>query len=152
MSVSLTFSAKIIFSSEVITYDIILRLLQYYFNTHRAILSLPAKDDHRTAFFGEDIHITLPALDTTEVVFKPSTTPLSEEVFYRNGQILSSRAKLNIHISHLVLEDVGEEDEGTYVVRNSAVPADVRRIILTVRGMNHNQLSNVCYTSLTVFL
>ncbi|KAG9279330.1 hypothetical protein AMEX_G4845 [Astyanax mexicanus] len=95
--------------------------------------TIKAKDDHRIAFFGEDIHIPLPALDTTEVVFKPRVEPLSETVLFRNGKRLSTRAKLIEHISHLVLEDVGEEDEGTYVVRNSAAPADVRRIILIVR-------------------
>ncbi|KAL7883075.1 hypothetical protein SRHO_G00007330 [Serrasalmus rhombeus] len=95
--------------------------------------TIKAKDDHRTAFFGEDIHIPLPTLNTTEVVFKPRLNPLSEIDFFRNGQILNARAKLNKDICHLVLEDVGEEDEGTYVVRNSAAPADVRRIILIVR-------------------
>ncbi|XP_066531658.1 uncharacterized protein [Hoplias malabaricus] len=95
--------------------------------------TIKAKDDHRTAFFGEDIDIPLPALGTTEVVFKPELDPVSEVVFFRNGHILNNRAKLNNHINHLILEDVGEEDEGTYVVRNSAEPADVRRIILKVR-------------------
>ncbi|XP_072531618.1 uncharacterized protein [Salminus brasiliensis] len=95
--------------------------------------TIKAKDDHRTAFFGEDIHIPLPSLETTEVVFKSRVKPLTEMVFFRNGKRLNTRAKLNKHISHLVLEDVGEEDEGTYVVRNSAAPADVRRIILIVR-------------------
>uniref|UniRef100_A0A4W4H8R3 Uncharacterized protein n=1 Tax=Electrophorus electricus TaxID=8005 RepID=A0A4W4H8R3_ELEEL len=85
------------------------------------------------AFFGEDIHIPVPAMDTTEVVFKPKLDPISEVVFFRNREIQNSRAKLNFQTRHLVLEDVGEEDEGTYVVRNSAAPADVRRIILIVR-------------------
>ncbi|XP_076865687.1 uncharacterized protein LOC143517264 [Brachyhypopomus gauderio] len=95
--------------------------------------TIKAKDDHRTAFFGEDIHIPLPAMETTEVVFKPRLEPLSEIIFFQNKQLLNSRAKVNFHISHLVLEDVGEDDEGTYVVTNSAAPADVRRIILIVR-------------------
>ncbi|XP_026872087.2 uncharacterized protein LOC113581267 isoform X2 [Electrophorus electricus] len=95
--------------------------------------TIKAKDDHRTAFFGEDIHIPVPAMDTTEVVFKPKLDPISEVVFFRNREIQNSRAKLNFQTRHLVLEDVGEEDEGTYVVRNSAAPADVRRIILIVR-------------------
>ncbi|ROL45930.1 hypothetical protein DPX16_4744 [Anabarilius grahami] len=92
-----------------------------------------AKDEHRTAFFGEDVHIPVPALDTSEVLFKPRVEPVLERVLLRNRTILDKRAKLNVHISHLILEDVGEEDEGTYVVKNSAAPADVRRIILVVR-------------------
>ncbi|XP_073678387.1 uncharacterized protein [Garra rufa] len=95
--------------------------------------TIKAKDEHRTAFFGEDIHIPVPALDTIEVLFKPRVDPVLERVLLRDGKILDSRAKLNVHISHLILEDVGEEDEGTYVVKNSAAPADVRRIILIVR-------------------
>uniref|UniRef100_A0A672KNQ7 Uncharacterized LOC107554336 n=2 Tax=Sinocyclocheilus grahami TaxID=75366 RepID=A0A672KNQ7_SINGR len=75
----------------------------------------------------------VPALDTTEVLFKPRVDALLGRVLLQDGKILDSRAKLNIHISHLILEDVGEEDEGTYVVKNSAAPADVRRIILIVR-------------------
>lgn len=80
----------------------------------------------------------MPALDTTEVLFKPRVDPVLERVLLRDGKILDSRAKLNVHISHLILEDVGEEDEGTYVVKNSAAPADVRRIILIVRGISYN--------------
>ncbi|XP_043093045.1 uncharacterized protein LOC122342913 [Puntigrus tetrazona] len=95
--------------------------------------TIKAKDEHRTAFFGEDVHIPVPALDTTEVLFKPRVDPVEERAFLRGGKILDSRAKLNVHISHLILEDVGEEDEGTYLVKNSAAPADVRRIILIVR-------------------
>ncbi|CAM4638247.1 unnamed protein product [Leuciscus chuanchicus] len=95
--------------------------------------TIKAKDEHRTAFFGEDVHIPVSALDTSEVLFKPRVEPVLERVLLRNGTILDQRAKLNVHISHLILEDVGEEDEGTYVVKNSAAPADVRRIILVVR-------------------
>uniref|UniRef100_A0A8C2HFA9 Uncharacterized protein n=1 Tax=Cyprinus carpio TaxID=7962 RepID=A0A8C2HFA9_CYPCA len=95
--------------------------------------TIKAKDEHRTAFFGEDVHIPVPALDTTELLFKPRVDPVLERVLLRDGKILDTRAKLNVHISHLILEDVGEEDEGTYVVKNSAAPADVRRIILIVR-------------------
>lgn len=97
-----------------------------------------AKDEHRTAFFGEDVHIPVSALDTSEVLFKPRVEPLLERVLLRNGTILDQRTKLNVHIRHLILEDVGEEDEGTYVVKNSAAPADVRRIILVVRGKSCN--------------
>uniref|UniRef100_A0A673NKX0 Uncharacterized protein n=1 Tax=Sinocyclocheilus rhinocerous TaxID=307959 RepID=A0A673NKX0_9TELE len=95
--------------------------------------TIKAKDEHRTVLFGEDVHIPVPALDTTEVLFKPRVDALLGRVLLRDGKILDSRSKLNVHISHLILEDVGEEDEGTYVVKNSAALADVRRIILIVR-------------------
>ncbi|XP_065142715.1 uncharacterized protein [Paramisgurnus dabryanus] len=95
--------------------------------------TIKAKDEHRTAFFGEDIHIPVPALDTTNVTFMSRMDPQTEVTFLDNGKIQNQRVKLNTHGRHLILEDVGEEDEGTYVVRNSAAPADVRRIILIVR-------------------
>ncbi|KAI4898290.1 hypothetical protein NFI96_033504, partial [Prochilodus magdalenae] len=90
------------------------------------------KVDNWIAFFGEDIHIPLPALNTSEVVFKPRVDP-HEVTFFRDGQKRNTRVKLNTQNRYLVLEDVGEEDEGTYIVRNLAAPADVRRIILIVR-------------------
>ncbi|XP_056335057.1 uncharacterized protein LOC130246206 [Danio aesculapii] len=95
--------------------------------------TIKAKDEHRVAFFGEDVHISLSALDTAVVVFKPRTQPVLEKVYLQNGVIQDTRVKLNKHVNHLILEDVGEEDEGTYMVKNSAAPADVKRIALIVR-------------------
>lgn len=94
------------------------------------------KTEHRTAFFGEDIHIPVPALQTTEIVFKSRVDPLSEVVLFQNQHPLSTRVKFLSQISQLVLEDVGEEDEGTYIVRKTATPVDVKHIILIVRGMS----------------
>ncbi|XP_062841659.1 uncharacterized protein LOC134301048 [Trichomycterus rosablanca] len=95
--------------------------------------SIKAKAEYRTAFFGEDIHIPVPALQTTEVVFKPRVEPLSEVLLFQNQHPLNSRVKLIVQISNLVLEDVGEEDEGTYIVRDTAAPSNVKHIILIVR-------------------
>ncbi|KAL0962372.1 hypothetical protein UPYG_G00339220 [Umbra pygmaea] len=94
--------------------------------------SLKVKDEHKIAFFGEDVHIPLPSLATTEVVFKPASNSTSELIYMRAGQVVHSRPKLN-SLKHLILEDVGEEDEGIYVIKNSVAPADVKHIILLVR-------------------
>uniref|UniRef100_A0A667XW89 Uncharacterized protein n=1 Tax=Myripristis murdjan TaxID=586833 RepID=A0A667XW89_9TELE len=86
----------------------------------------------RTAFFGEDVHIDVPPGDFGEVVFKPRTTPSSDVVLLKAGQVVSSRGRLN-ELDHLVLEDVQEEDEGTYIIQDSSNPAQVTHIILIVR-------------------
>lgn len=52
----------------------------------------------------------------------------------RNGSVVHSRVKLNRHLSHLVIEAVGEGDEGIYSVKNPKNPEDDRIITLIVRG------------------
>lgn len=98
------------------------------------VLSLPlkVKEEHKTAFFGEDVHITLPSEDRVEVLFRPGLSPTSEEVLMHDGLVLNSRVWLNTH-RHLILNNVSEEDEGTYVIRTSQSPADIRHVILLVR-------------------
>ncbi|KAJ8273211.1 hypothetical protein GJAV_G00099000 [Gymnothorax javanicus] len=58
----------------------------------------------------------------------------------RDGEVVSTRAHLNLQQSHLVLEDVGEEDEGVYVIKHSDNPRDVKHIKLIVRDctIEHN--------------
>ncbi|XP_021427661.2 uncharacterized protein LOC110496214 isoform X2 [Oncorhynchus mykiss] len=94
--------------------------------------SLKVKEEHRIAFFGEDVHIPLPSLDSTEVLFKPASNPTAEVVLMRDGRVVGHRAQLN-SLKHLILEDVGEEDEGMYVIKNTEAPADVKHILLLVR-------------------
>ncbi|CAB1351133.1 unnamed protein product [Coregonus sp. 'balchen'] len=94
--------------------------------------SLKVKEEHKIAFFGEDVHIPLPSLVSTDVLFKPTSNPTAEVVLMRDGRVVSHRAQLN-SLKHLILEDVGEEDEGMYVIKNTEVPADVKHIILLVR-------------------
>ncbi|XP_010899751.4 uncharacterized protein LOC105028595 [Esox lucius] len=101
--------------------------------------SQKVKEEHKVAFFGEDVHIPLPSLDSTEVLFKPASNPASENVLMRNGQVMNGRAQLN-SLKHLVLEDVGEEDEGTYVIKNTKAPANVKHIILLVRDCAMEQV------------
>jgi len=52
----------------------------------------------------------------------------------RGGIVVNSRAKLNRHLSHLIIDAVGEGDEGVYTVKNPEKPDDVRRLTLIVRG------------------
>lgn len=91
------------------------------------------KEEHKIAFFGEDVHIPLPSLVSTEVLFRPASNRTAVVVLMRDGRVVGHRAQLN-SLKHLILEDVGEEHEGMYVIKNTEVPADVKHIILIVRG------------------
>ncbi|XP_058474524.1 uncharacterized protein LOC131447087 [Solea solea] len=92
--------------------------------------SLKVKEERRTAFFGEDIHMVVPPGKVGEVVFKPRTNQSMEVVLMQAGKVVSPRSYLN-SLGHLVLEDVQEEDEGVYVIKNSNHP--VKRLSLAVR-------------------
>ncbi|XP_044027776.1 uncharacterized protein LOC122864431 [Siniperca chuatsi] len=94
--------------------------------------SLKVKEEHRTAFFGEDVHIDVPPGNVSEVVFKPRTNRSSEVVLLQAGQVVNSRGRINSR-SHLVLEDVQEEDEGLYVIKNTNNPNTAKHFILIVR-------------------
>uniref|UniRef100_A0A665V672 Uncharacterized protein n=1 Tax=Echeneis naucrates TaxID=173247 RepID=A0A665V672_ECHNA len=93
---------------------------------------VPVKEERRTAFFGEDIHLDVPPGNVGEVVFKPRTNQSVEVVLMRAGEVVSSRGSLN-SLGHLVLENVQEEDEGTYITRNSDNPKLVKHLLLNVR-------------------
>ncbi|XP_070767915.1 uncharacterized protein [Enoplosus armatus] len=100
-----------------------------------AALSAPVKvtEDNITLFHGEDFHILLPSL-TLEVTFRNRSLPRSADVvLMRGGIVINNRAKLNRHLSHLVIDAVGEGDEGMYTVKNPDKPEDVKRIMLVVR-------------------
>ncbi|GAA6229286.1 uncharacterized protein LOC108880682 [Lates japonicus] len=107
-----------------------------------AVLSAPVKveEDSMTLFHGEDFHILLPSLGV-EVTFKNRSAPRSADMFLmRGGTVINSRAKLNRHLSHLIIDAVGEEDEGVYTVKNPEKPDDVRRIMLVVRDCSNEQI------------
>ncbi|CAL8289770.1 unnamed protein product [Merluccius merluccius] len=98
-------------------------------------LSAPVKvqEESETKFHGEDFHIQLPSL-TVEITFRPSATPRADDmVLMRDGKVVSNRAKVNRHFSHLVLDNVNEADEGVYTLKNPDTPEDIRRIRLIVR-------------------
>lgn len=94
---------------------------------------LPVKEEHRVAFFGEDVHISV--LTTTDVVFRPRVKDQAEVVLMQNGEVVHSRVKLNTQHSALILEDVGEEDEGLYVIKNTGASTHVKNLKLIVKGM-----------------
>ncbi|XP_077404890.1 uncharacterized protein LOC144037345 isoform X2 [Vanacampus margaritifer] len=95
-----------------------------------ASASFKVKEEHRTAFFGEDIHMDIPPGDLGEVVFRPKANKSVEVPLLRAGKVVNRRARLNPY-GHLVLEDVQEEDEGVYVV--SRTEGVLRRLALDVR-------------------
>ncbi|XP_030249682.1 uncharacterized protein LOC115567347 [Sparus aurata] len=104
-------------------------------------LSAPLKgeEESRTLFHGEDFHILLPSLSLL-VTFRNSSAPRSPEVvLMRDGVMRHTRAKLNRHLSHLVVDSVGEGDEGVYTVKNPDDPEDVRHIALIVRDCSIEQ-------------
>ncbi|XP_044192544.1 uncharacterized protein LOC122970462 [Thunnus albacares] len=94
--------------------------------------SLKVKEEHRTAFFGEDIHIDVPSGNVGEVVFKSRMNKSSNVVLLQAGQVVNPRGSLNT-LGHLVLEDVQEEDEGMYIIKNTNNTNIEKHLILVVR-------------------
>ncbi|CAJ1062566.1 neural cell adhesion molecule 1 isoform X2 [Xyrichtys novacula] len=89
-------------------------------------------------FHGEDFHIMLPS-HSMEVTFKDRTR--APEVDLMRGDIVvNSRAKVNVKLSHLIIDAVGEADEGVYTIKNLEDPENVKRIKLTVRDCTHEQI------------
>lgn len=94
---------------------------------------LPVKEEHRTAFFGEDIHIDVSPGNVSEVVFKPRYNRSAEVVLLQAGRVMTPQGHIN-SLGHLVLEDVQEENEGLYIMRNPTTPNLAKHLILIVRG------------------
>lgn len=91
------------------------------------------KVERKTAFFGEDIFFLVPPGNVSEVVFKPRTNNSSEVVLLQAGKVVNPRCHIS-SLGHLVLEDVKEEDEGLYIVRNISSPNTSKHIALAVKG------------------
>lgn len=90
--------------------------------------------DVMTLFHGEDFHIMLPSL-RMEVTFQNRSAPrASDVVLMQYGVVINNRIKLNRHLSHLIIDAVGEGDEGVYTLKNPDKPEDIKRITLFVRG------------------
>ncbi|KAM6936335.1 uncharacterized protein PEZ65_006477 isoform 3-T3 [Lycodopsis pacificus] len=105
-------------------------------------LSAPVKyeDPAMTLFRGEDFHIMLPSL-SFEVTFRNRSVPRLGDVFLlRGGIVVHSRAKLNHHLSHLIIDAVGEGDEGVYTVKDLENPEDIVRLKLIVRDCSNEQI------------
>ncbi|XP_039476018.1 uncharacterized protein si:dkeyp-77h1.4 isoform X2 [Oreochromis aureus] len=105
-------------------------------------LSTPSKADEEsyTLFHGEDFHILLPSKNV-EVTFHNKSAPRSKDVhLMREGKVVHSRPKLDRSNTHLLIEAVGEGDEGLYTVKNLEKPDDVKRMSLTVRDCTVEQM------------
>ncbi|KAG7335782.1 hypothetical protein KOW79_000475 [Hemibagrus wyckioides] len=93
-------------------------------------------------FLGEDYNILLPS-GSASVTFKPSIGPARDIELIKDGKALSPRATLNDAHTHLILENVGETDEGAYIIKSEQNPDDVRQLNLIVRDCTME--SNVIY-------
>ncbi|XP_074538841.1 uncharacterized protein LOC141800306 [Halichoeres trimaculatus] len=104
-------------------------------------LSAPVQvDESRTLFLWEDFHIMLPSLKL-EVKFKSGSAQWSPEVdLFRGGSVVNSRVKLNQKLSHLIIDKVGEADEGVYTVKDPDNPESIKRIKLTVRDCTNEHI------------
>ncbi|AWO96365.1 putative proline-rich transmembrane protein 2 [Scophthalmus maximus] len=106
------------------------------------VLSAPVnvREDSMTLFHGEDFHIMLPSLGS-EVTFRNRSAPRSPHlVLMRGGAVINNRTKLNRHLSHLIIDAVGEEDEGVYTVKNPKKPEEIRHIMLIVRDCSNEEI------------
>ncbi|GAA6097272.1 microtubule-associated protein 4 [Tachysurus ichikawai] len=84
-------------------------------------------------FLGEDYHILLPAGGAV-VTFKPRIGPEGQEMeMIKDGKIVNRRVKLNDVRSHLILENVGESDEGVYIIKSEQNPENIKWLNLIVR-------------------
>ncbi|XP_017324885.1 uncharacterized protein si:dkeyp-77h1.4 isoform X2 [Ictalurus punctatus] len=93
--------------------------------------TLKAKDE--TVFLGEDYQILLPAGGAT-VIFKPRIGPARELEMMKNGEVINARVKLSTtHLNHLILENVGESDEGVYIIRSEQNPNNIKQLNVIVR-------------------
>ncbi|XP_074509339.1 uncharacterized protein LOC141778786 [Sebastes fasciatus] len=104
-------------------------------------LSAPLKvdDESETLFHGNDFHIMLPSL-SLEVTFRNRSAPRSGDVLLmRDGKVVNSRVTLNTKLSHLIVDNVGEGDEGLYTLKNPEIPEDIRLITLVVRDCSFDQ-------------
>uniref|UniRef100_A0A672KP36 Uncharacterized LOC107582048 n=1 Tax=Sinocyclocheilus grahami TaxID=75366 RepID=A0A672KP36_SINGR len=88
--------------------------------------------ESQTLFFGEDFHILVPA-DGADVTFRPSVVPGREKPLMSSGKVVDLRAKLNSASRHLILENVGESDEGVYTITSNQNPENITHITLYVR-------------------
>uniref|UniRef100_A0A8C2EVA9 Si:dkeyp-77h1.4 n=1 Tax=Cyprinus carpio TaxID=7962 RepID=A0A8C2EVA9_CYPCA len=98
--------------------------------------TLKAQEMSQTLFFGEDFHILVPA-DGADVTFRPSYGPGHEKRLMSSGKVVDLRAKLNSASSHLILENVGESDEGVYTIKSNQNPEDITHITLYVRDCSN---------------
>uniref|UniRef100_I3K5M9 Si:dkeyp-77h1.4 n=1 Tax=Oreochromis niloticus TaxID=8128 RepID=I3K5M9_ORENI len=106
---------------------------------HIYVVSFTDEESY-TLFHGEDFHILLRSKNV-EVTFHNKSAPRSKDVhLMREGKVVHSRPKLDRSNTHLLIEAVGEGDEGVYTVKNLEKPDDVKRMSLTVRDCTVEQM------------
>ncbi|XP_059363687.1 uncharacterized protein LOC132102955 [Carassius carassius] len=103
--------------------------------------TLKAQEKPQTLFFGEDFHILVPA-DGADVTFRSSVVQGREKILMSSGKVVDLRAKLNSASRHLILENVGENDEGVYTITSTRNPENVTRITLYVRDCSSEDIIN----------
>ncbi|XP_061803675.1 uncharacterized protein [Nerophis lumbriciformis] len=105
------------------------------------VLSVSGKvtEVSKTLFHGEDFHIFLHN-HNLEVTFRNRSAPRSPVVtLMRQGLVVNNRAKMNAHVSYLLIDSVGEGDEGLYTVKNPEDPENVTQYTLVVRDCANEQ-------------
>ncbi|XP_061919851.1 uncharacterized protein si:dkeyp-77h1.4 [Entelurus aequoreus] len=105
------------------------------------VLSVSGKvtEVSQTLFHGEDFHIALHS-HNLEVTFRNRSAPRSPVVtLMRHGLVVNNRAKMNPHVSYLLIDSVGEGDEGLYTVKNPEDPENATQITLVVRDCANEQ-------------
>ncbi|XP_072303340.1 uncharacterized protein [Eucyclogobius newberryi] len=113
-----------------------------------ALASPKVKDEHRTAFIGEDVYINVPAKDLGEVVFRPRTNLSADVVLLQGGKVLP-QPQLQGNVSgpevrlispgHIILENLQEKDEGQYIIRNNN-SAVVKKLTVDVKDCAMEQI------------
>ncbi|KAM9487701.1 uncharacterized protein Hap1MRO34_004867 isoform 1-T1 [Clarias gariepinus] len=94
-------------------------------------------------FLGEDYHISLPE-GGAKVTFKPSIGAADRELeLMKDGKVVNPRGKVNQALSHLILENIGESDEGVYIITSEQNPDVIKQINLFVRDCTAE--TNVIY-------
>lgn len=110
--------------------------------------SSKVKDEHRTAFFGEDLYISVPPKELGELVFRPRTNRSLEVVLLQGGQVipqtqpqgnLSGPEVRLISPGHITLENLQEKDEGLYIIKTNASTV-VKKLIVIVRDCAVEQI------------
>ncbi|XP_059195243.1 cadherin-related family member 5 isoform X2 [Centropristis striata] len=89
-------------------------------------------DEFKTLLNKEDFHIELTS-PLIEIKFRGSAQRSPVVTLWQSGKVIGSRAKLNKGLSHLVIDNVAEEDEGTYFIKDPENEKNNRNITLVVR-------------------
>ncbi|CAL9690851.1 unnamed protein product [Knipowitschia caucasica] len=112
-----------------------------------ALASPKVKDEHRTAFFGEDLYINVRPKELGELVFRPKTNLSVEVALLQGGQVLSPQPQGDLSgpevrltsPGHIILENLQEKDEGLYIIKSNT-SALVKKLTVIVRDCAMEQI------------